>query len=295
MNNNIVKDTKITYIVPVRNMKWSIKRTLSSILNQNPYEIIVVDGKSTDGTSEIIDNISKYHINIKHIYDKAEGPAAALNLGLNHAKGDYVVIIGGDEILNKRFGENLYKIIYENCSPDIICYKLKYMHNNNEWSRIYSEERKIVTRLFARVRVQLNTKIPCFFRIIKTDFILSLNGFDPETSGAEDEDFTIRAMKEKPVIINSNNLVITNDDSDLNPIVELKRGIFYSPGIVTIIRKHKLLHKLILFFPFSLIFDFAILFSLFFFRKEIKNSFKIFLIRNIRSMGYSLGLIKMMM
>jgi glycosyltransferase involved in cell wall biosynthesis len=88
----------LSVITIVYNNVKDIERTMLSVLNQTypNIEYIVVDGKSTDGTLQII---NQYKSRIaKLISEKDEGIYDAMNKGLNAATGDYVIFMNsGDE------------------------------------------------------------------------------------------------------------------------------------------------------------------------------------------------------
>jgi len=88
----------LSVITIVYNNVRDIERTMLSVLNQTypNIEYIMVDGKSTDGTLQII---NKYQSRIgKLISEKDEGIYDAMNKGLAAATGDYVIFMNsGDE------------------------------------------------------------------------------------------------------------------------------------------------------------------------------------------------------
>jgi glycosyltransferase involved in cell wall biosynthesis len=90
---------KISVITPVRNQRAYIKACLDSVKSQTykEYEHIVIDGKSTDGTWEIINsNLSNLSYCRSELDD---GPAFALNKGFRQAKGDILCWLNGDDML----------------------------------------------------------------------------------------------------------------------------------------------------------------------------------------------------
>jgi glycosyltransferase involved in cell wall biosynthesis len=95
-----MSDLKQTYpfvsiIIIVYNMEKTIKKCLDSILNldypHEHYEVIVVDGGSTDRTDEIIHNY-----NVKTITEKIRCRGAARYAGILHSKGEIVAFIDAD-------------------------------------------------------------------------------------------------------------------------------------------------------------------------------------------------------
>ncbi|MBU4272661.1 MAG: glycosyltransferase family 2 protein [Planctomycetes bacterium] len=89
----------ITVIMPVRNeVKW-IERTLTQLVTQKydpeRFEIIVVDGQSTDGTPERVAKFVERHPNVRLYANPRRLGSAARNVALRHARGDVVVIVDG--------------------------------------------------------------------------------------------------------------------------------------------------------------------------------------------------------
>jgi glycosyltransferase involved in cell wall biosynthesis len=89
---------KISIVVPCYNMENFIEESLLSIINQNypNLELIIVDGKSTDRTLEIISKYEK-HISLL-ISEKDEGQYNAINKGFSKATGDVFAWLNADDI-----------------------------------------------------------------------------------------------------------------------------------------------------------------------------------------------------
>lgn len=99
---------KISFIIATYNVENSLGITLKSIISQENlnYEILVIDGKSTDNTQEVV---KKYN---KDIYffssEKDSGIYDAWNKGIAKSSGDWIMFIGaGDYYIDGFF----YKIL----------------------------------------------------------------------------------------------------------------------------------------------------------------------------------------
>lgn len=87
----------ISIIVATFNAERTLERCLSSVANQTSdrWELIVVDGASTDGTNAIVD---RYLERIAfRISERDSGIYDAWNKGIAAARGDYVCFIGADD------------------------------------------------------------------------------------------------------------------------------------------------------------------------------------------------------
>jgi len=102
-----MKNPKISIITVVKNNKNFIEKNILSLLSQNykNYEHIIVDGKSTDGTLEIIE---KYKKSIKCLVSENDkGIYDAMNKGIDLATGDIIGILNSDDY----FYENALEIV----------------------------------------------------------------------------------------------------------------------------------------------------------------------------------------
>ncbi|OKP92944.1 glycosyltransferase [Paenibacillus sp. P32E] len=86
---------KVSVVIPFFNCPY-IEQALQSALNQSwqPYEIIVVD----DGSTMHADRITPYLPHIHYLGKANGGTASALNHGIRHASGDYVVWLSSDDM-----------------------------------------------------------------------------------------------------------------------------------------------------------------------------------------------------
>jgi glycosyltransferase involved in cell wall biosynthesis len=88
----------ISFILPIRNEVQSIEKTIQSICSQtidNDFEIIVADGMSTDGTSEIIEGYSKNDERIHIINNPDRIVSTGFNRALSRAKGNIIIRVDG--------------------------------------------------------------------------------------------------------------------------------------------------------------------------------------------------------
>jgi succinoglycan biosynthesis protein ExoA len=83
----------ISVIVPVRNEADHIRRTLSQLLNQNynsdSFEVIVVDGQSTDATWDIVGDVQASHPNLQLLSNPKRWSSAGRNVAVRQALSTY--------------------------------------------------------------------------------------------------------------------------------------------------------------------------------------------------------------
>ncbi len=100
---------KVSYVLGILNASSTLSECLNSILMQDypkeDYEIIIVDGGSTDKTLEIIKNYQKKERNLKlfhNPYKLSEGKGMAKDQGVSKSKGEVIIFLDHDNILTDK-------------------------------------------------------------------------------------------------------------------------------------------------------------------------------------------------
>lgn len=103
---------KLSSIVLVYNGEEYLRPCLDSLVNQtlDGLEIILINDKSTDCSLDICREYASKHENIR-IIDKQDnhGLATSANMGIQIAKGEYVILVDNDDIIPKYAYEKLYE------------------------------------------------------------------------------------------------------------------------------------------------------------------------------------------
>ena len=110
-HNEEQKNISVSVIVPVLNTKEYICECLDSLLKQTlkNIEMICVDGGSTDGTVEIIEDYVKRDSRFRLVTDTKGSYGAQVNRGVELAKGTYIAIAEPDDYVS----EGMYEALYE--------------------------------------------------------------------------------------------------------------------------------------------------------------------------------------
>lgn len=112
------------------NSEKFINRAIQSLLNQTykNFEIILVNDCSTDQTLLVCEKYIKSNIKLFDL-DKNLGVSNARNIGLQNAKGEYVLFLDSDDWLDR----NTLYLLKENIkNSDILVYGVVYNRNDKQ-------------------------------------------------------------------------------------------------------------------------------------------------------------------
>ena len=124
----------VTVVTVVKNNKNLIARTLESILLQKykKLELIVIDGKSSDGTDSIV---KKFFKKFKFIRRKDKNVYDSLNYACKIAKGDYLCFLHSGDIY---FDKNVIKNFVKNAvGSDLISSNILYFNESLNITRYW--------------------------------------------------------------------------------------------------------------------------------------------------------------
>ena len=96
----------LSIILPTLNEEKGIVETLTQINQLNiDYEVLVVDGRSTDNTVE-----NAKRLGAKIIYERRMGKGVAMATGVQNAQGDYIAFLDGDGTYPARYLPAMYEL-----------------------------------------------------------------------------------------------------------------------------------------------------------------------------------------
>lgn len=128
---------KFSIIIPVYNVERYLHQCVDSILGQTyrEFEVILVDDGSSDGCPEICDEYVKLDSRVKVIHQKNAGLACARNVGIQAARGEYILCIDSDDYLAE--STLLQRIAYKTESgTDVITYGFqKYFESTGDFGQ----------------------------------------------------------------------------------------------------------------------------------------------------------------
>ena len=173
--------------MPVYKAERYLQRSLNSILAQTfiNWEAILVDDGSPDKSGAILDEYATKNPRFQVIHKKNGGVSSARQLGIETAKGDYVIHVDPDDWVEPNMLEELYKKIIEDDADMVIC---DFIWNLPSGTRVASQRpssfdcKSIMIDLFSE---KLHGS--CWNKLVRRDFIMTNHiTFPPQLSIHED-------------------------------------------------------------------------------------------------------------
>ena len=143
---------KISVVIPTYNEETNIKETLIAIKKQKcdiPYEIIVVDGKSSDKTVSIAKNFAKVYISPQ------KGKVFQLNYVVPKTSGDLLLFLDADTLIEPFFLQKIYKIFEKDKNLFACSARFKYYDGNAISFKVGSLTFTITKYFFHNISVHL--------------------------------------------------------------------------------------------------------------------------------------------
>ena len=127
----------ITIVTINLNNKEGLKKTIESVINQsffNKIEYVIIDGGSTDGSKEVIE---QYQDMLVYWCSEPDGGIfPAMNKSIEHINGEYVLFLNSGDILNNN---NVIERVYGELDKDIV-YGNEYKVNNRRTLATYPDK-----------------------------------------------------------------------------------------------------------------------------------------------------------
>lgn len=269
----------ISVIIPVYNEEQDISACLKSLKSQfyKNIEIIVVDDGSTDKTKEILKKLQRANYKLQIIHQNHKGPGSARNLGASKASGEILVFVDADMTFDKYFIEKLVSPIISGKAIGTFSRDEFVSNKNNIWSICWNINRNLPKERM--IPKNYPNTAPVYRAILKKEFD-RVGGF--ETTGQYTDDWSLSQKLDIKSQAAPNALYYHANPSSLkeiwhqarwigkndfisgNTLRILKSFIIYNPISSIIIGFVKsLIYQNIHFLIFKIIYDAAILTSLF--------------------------------
>lgn len=192
----------ISIIIPVFNVEKYLEICLESILCQNikEYEMILVDDGSTDKSGEICDKYEKMHQHISVIHKKNGGLSDARNMGLERAKGKYILFVDSDDYIGENTLVALIEKVMREEADVIFLEAIKFFPNGTQVAMADGYNELFIEGRDKDTVMKHLSSLPKFpgsacTKLISRDLIIENNLYFQTGLLSEDIDWTIRLLK----------------------------------------------------------------------------------------------------
>lgn len=131
----------LSIIIPLYNKQECILKTLDSVLSQDycDFEIVIIDDGSTDDSVSVVESIEDKRL---HIFKKENGgPSSARNYGVKKSRGEWVLFLDADDILEMGALKQVVSDIRKHKYADVLCYNLFLKEDGEKWLYIRSHKK----------------------------------------------------------------------------------------------------------------------------------------------------------
>lgn len=187
----------VSVIIPAFNAASFVGRAVQSVLSQThrALDLIVVDDGSTDDTTEVLRRFGRQ---VRWFAQTRRGPAAARNVGLAHARGEFVMFLDADDWILPHKLERQLSLLREHAAAHWTYCDIEYVDENGGRVGLASERFGYTARphLGGWLFPQLihGNFIPVHAPLFRRPSVETVGAFDedPQMVGVEDWEFLLR-------------------------------------------------------------------------------------------------------
>lgn len=182
--NNASTSPLVSVVIPCYNMGEFVMETVDSVLKQTyqNIEIIVVNDGSTDkGTVNVLSKINDPKIQV--IHTENQGLPAARNNGIKIAKGEYVLPLDADDMIESTYIEKAVRVLEKNPKVGFV----------TPWIKAFGIVEWMAERPKFDLVQSLAENMTCVASLIRKTCLDEIGGYDEKMRGGyEDWDLWIR-------------------------------------------------------------------------------------------------------
>lgn len=243
------KDPVVSIVIPVFNalpLTQKCIRSLYEVGKEIPFELIIVDNASTDGTSNWLKTESRKHSDFRIFTMKENiGFGPAVNHGIRQSQGDFIVILNSDTIVSPLWLTNLLSVMQTDDKIGIVSPVTNFVGEGPQIdeaakdltdnpSAVYEYARSIASR----VQVTFDPNRLVFFCVALRRELIDVIGYLDEAyekGNYEDDDYCMRtriagyklAIAHNSFVYHHGSATFKKNRISHNQYMELNRERFY--------------------------------------------------------------------
>lgn len=165
-----------------------LKNIVESSIDSSKFEVLVIDNNSCDETASLVSEFVQKFKNIFYFKETNQGLSYARNRAMREARGDFLLYLDDDALVNSHGLEHLFDFLTQNTDAAVIGGKcvIKYLDKKPDWITKKGED-WIGAYDFGNETIEINrssmkkriVRLPigaCF--CVRKDFLSSIDGFD---------------------------------------------------------------------------------------------------------------------
>jgi glycosyltransferase involved in cell wall biosynthesis len=236
---------RLSVVIPTCDRQVTLASCLRALDNQTlstkEFEVIVVDDGSSDGTEALCRSF-KAHYAFKYFRQANAGAGAARRLGVQHARGEYLLLFNDDTIASPNvLAKHLQTQKSHRREKLAVLGDFRYPPAASERALTYFLTRNPF--LFPQVSLKpgVHSQSALFVTCnlsVSREAVLAAGSFDPCFRVAEDTDLGIRLMKNGFRVLYVPEALATHEHLPFRIGDLLRRAEFYAPAQLLLCRKH---------------------------------------------------------
>ena len=199
---NKARPALVSIIVPAYDCAHLIGETLNSVRTQSlvDWECLVIDDGSRDDTPNVVRDFVARDRRIRYFRQKNRRQASARNLGLKHARGEYIQFLDADDLIESHKLERQATYLDEHPEVDIVYGRARYFRDDEaslSWDPLSPDDRPPMPEISGQGREVLELLIQHNIVVVNAPLlrrkvIETIGLFDERLPPAEDWDYWLR-------------------------------------------------------------------------------------------------------
>ena len=195
--------------MPARNAERHVGHAVASVLRQSfaDFELVVIDDGSTDGTAQVVSDLSDSRIRL--IRNPANlGIGACHNLALHNSDSELIVHVDADDlVMPDGFTRMVAAMDGRRDAPGAHCHfafiddQGRMLSNRFTRGRIAAQRERSLRRDYRRDLIVYGGECANHLRTYRRDVLIELGGFDESLRYGEDCDMALRLVDRAPLVL----------------------------------------------------------------------------------------------